>query len=106
MSESSSDLKQKESVAVFGLSSEGYEIGAKLAAKGFDVTMIDEMLGTAMELRPEIAGDYRDLRSLLADEPLMEIRSSRESISKAKVVFFTPRLRRKDEEILAEVKSR
>jgi len=106
MAANSQDLKQKESVAVFGLSSEGYEIAAKLAAKGYEVTKIDEMLGTAMELRPEIAGDYRDLRSLLADEPLMEIRSSKESIAKSRVVFFAPRLRRKDEEILAEVKSR
>ena len=91
---------------VFGLSSEGFQIGSKLAAKGYQVTMIDELLGTAMELRPEIAGDYRDLRSLLADEPLMEIRSKKESLSAAKVIFFAPRLRRKDEEILAEVKSR
>jgi hypothetical protein len=102
-----SDLhKPKESTVIYGLSSEGFQIGAKLAAKGYQVTMIDELLGTAMELRPEIAGDYRDLRSLLADEPLMEIRSKKESISAAKVIFFVPRLRRKDEEILAEVKTR
>lgn len=68
--------------------------------------MVDELLGTAMELRPEIAGDYRDLRSLLADEPLLEMRSKKESISSAKVIFFSPRLRRRDEEILAEVKTR
>jgi hypothetical protein len=36
----------------------------------------------------------------------MEIRSKKESVSNAKVIFFAPRLRRKDEEILAEVKSR
>jgi hypothetical protein len=107
MAETSSEpSKPIESAVVYGLSSEGFQIGSKLATKGYQVTMIDELLGTAMELRPEIAGDYRDLRSLLADEPLMEIRSKKESISSAKVIFFTPRLRRKDEEILAEVKSR
>jgi hypothetical protein len=106
MSESSQELKPKEATVIFGLSSEGFQIGSKLAAKGYEVTMIDEFLGTAMELRPEIAGDYRDLRSLLAAEPLMQIKSKKDSISGAKVIFFTPRLRRKDEEILAEVKSR
>ncbi len=107
MAESSSELnKPKEAVVVFGLSSEGFQIGSKLAAKGYQVTLIDELLGTATELRPEIAGDYRDLRSLLADEPLMEIRSKKESISSAKVIFFAPKLRRNEEEILAEVKSR
>lgn len=104
--ESSQDLKPREPTVIFGLSSEGFQIGSKLAAKGYSVTMIDEFLGTAMELRPEIAGDYRDLRSLLAAEPLMQLKSKKESISSAKVIFFTPRLRRNDEEILAEVKSR
>jgi hypothetical protein len=102
----SSDLKPKEPTVIYGLSSEGFQIASKLATRGYHVTMIDELLGTAMELRPEIAGDYRDLRSLLADEPLMELRSKKESLSAAKAVFFTPKLRRKDEEILAEVKSR
>ncbi len=68
--------------------------------------MIDETLGTAMELRPEIAGDYRDLRSLLADEVLLSIKSSKESIANSKSIFFAPKIRRKDEDILAEVKSR
>jgi hypothetical protein len=106
MAESSAELKPKESTVIFGLSSEGFQIGSKLAAKGYQVTLIDELLGTAMELRPEIAGDYRDLRSLLSDELLMEIRSKKESISNARVLFFAPKLRRKDEELLAEVKSR
>jgi hypothetical protein len=106
MSEGSEEIKPKEPTTVFGLSSEGYQIASKLAAKGYKVSMIDELLSTAMELRPEIAGDYRDLHSLLADEPLMEIRTKKESISNAKVIFFAPKLRRKDEEILAEVKSR
>jgi hypothetical protein len=106
MSESSQELKPREATVIFGLSSEGFQIGSKLAAKGYQVTMIDEFLGTAMELRPEIAGDYRDLRSLLAAEPLMQLKSKKDSISTAKVIFFSPRLRRNDEEILAEVKSR
>ncbi len=58
MSESStSELsKPKESTVIYGLSSEGFQIGSKLAAKGYQVTMIDELLGTAMELRPEYRG--------------------------------------------------
>lgn len=106
MAQDSFDSKQKESVVIYGLSSEGYQIASKLAAKGHGVSLIDETLGTAMELRPEIAGDYRELRSLLSDEVLLSIKSSRESIVNSKVIFFTPKIRRKDEEILSEVKSR
>lgn len=104
MSEESTE-RQKEAVVVYGLSSEGYLIGSKLAAKGYDVSLIDETLGTAMVLRPEIAGDYRDLRSLLADEVLMSIKSSKESVVHARVIFFTPKIRRKEESLI-EIKSR
>lgn len=106
MSDSASELKQKGSAVVYGLSSEGYEIASKLAAKGHNVSIVDEMLGTAMELRPEIAGDYRELRSLLADEVLMQIKSLKECISSAQVVFFAPKLRKRDADIVSEVRTR
>ena len=105
MSKDSPEHTTKESIVVYGLSSEGYLIGSKLAAKGYEVSLVDEMLGTAMVLRPEIAGDYRDLRSLLADEVLMSIKSSRESIVHSNVIFFTPKIRRK-EDGLVEIKTR
>ncbi len=98
--------KEGKSVSIYGLSSEGYAIASKLASKGFNVSLIDETLGTAMELRPEVAGDYRELRDLLSDEILMTIKSARDSISNSRVVFFTPKVRRNDEDILSEVKSR
>lgn len=105
MSSDPSDAKRRESVVIYGLSSEGYQIASKIAAKGYEVSLIDETLGTAMGLRPEIAGDYRDLRSLLADEVLMSMKSAKDSISNSKVIFFAPKVRRK-EEALVEVKSR
>ena len=98
--------KEGKSVTIYGLSSEGYAIASKLASKGYSVSLIDETLGTAMELRPEVAGDYRELRDLLSDEILMTIKSARESVSNSRVVFFTPKVRRSDEDILAEAKSR
>lgn len=106
MPQDSFDPKMKESVVVYGLSSEGYQMAAKLAARGYHISLIDETLGTAMELRPEIAGDYRDLQSLLADEVLLSIKSSKESISNSCAIFFTPKIRRRNEEIEAEIRSR
>ncbi|MHB8566655.1 MAG: hypothetical protein ACYC7D_08435 [Nitrososphaerales archaeon] len=98
--------KKAEAVTIYGLSSEGYGIASKLASKGLVVYLIDETLGTAMELRPEVAGDYRELRQLLSDEILMNIKSSKECIANSNVIFFTPKIRRSDEDILAEVKGR
>jgi hypothetical protein len=94
------------SAAVYGQSSEGYQIAAKLASKGFPVSIVDEYLGGATELLPNVASDYKDLDSLLADEPAMPMGSFKETISRAKVVFFAPKLRRREEDILAEVRSR
>jgi hypothetical protein len=98
--------KSQDSVAIYGQSSEGYLIAAKLATKGYKTSIIDENLGTSMELRPDIAADYKDLSSLLADEPALPMLSVKDSISAAKVIFFTPKLRRRDDDILAEVRSR
>ena len=87
------------------MSSEGYQIASKLAAKGYEVFIVDETLGTAMLLRPEVASDYRELWMLLAAEPLLPVRPTRESISNSKVIFFTPKLR-KNEDLMSEVKTR
>ena len=106
MSEAGSELKQQATAVVYGLSSEGYEIASKLAVRGHRVSIVDEMLGTAMELRPEIAGDYRDLRSLLADEVLMQIKPLKETIGASHVVFFAPKLRKRDADIVSEVRTR
>lgn len=93
-------------IAVYGLSTEGYMIAAKLAAKGYDVSVIDETLGTAMILWPGTAADYPELRLLLADEPLLKMKTSKESVSSAGVLFFSPKLRRRNEELVSELKSR
>lgn len=92
-------------MGIYGLSSEGYQIASKLAAKGYEVFIVDETLGTAMLLRPEVASDYRELWMLLAAEPLLPVRPTRESISNSKVIFFTPKLR-KNEDLMTEVKTR
>ncbi len=91
---------------MYGLSSEGYQIGAKLASKGYEVFIVDENLGTGMVLRPDVAADYSELRSLLSDERLLGLKPGKDCISKSKLVFFSPKLRRNEEDALAEVKSR
>ncbi len=103
---SSQPASPRDGVVVYGLSSEGYQIASKLAVKAFRVSIIDEALGTTMELRPEIAADYRELKSLLSDEILVHMKPQRETISRAKVVFFTPKIRRREEDVLAEIRTR
>lgn len=99
-------MSAADSVTIYGQSSEGYEVGAKLASKGHPVFVVDETLGTAMVLRPQIAADYPKLRDLLAEEPLLDIKSSKECIARSKILFFAPKLRRNENDVSAEAKSR
>ena len=96
----------RNTAVVYGLSSEGYHIASNLAVKGYRVSVVDEVLGTTMELLPEIAADYVDLKALLSEEPLVRIRSQKEALSTAKVVFFAPKVRRHEEDILVEIRTR
>jgi hypothetical protein len=98
--------RPSDSVTVYGLSSEGYQIGAKLASKGYEVFIVDENLGSGMILRPNMAADYPELRDLLADEPLLDLKSARDCVSRSSVLFFSPKLRRNEEDVLSEVKSK
>ena len=93
-------------VVIFGLSSEGYSVACKLSVKGYKVSIIDETLGTTMHLRPEIAADYGELKKLMAEETLLEMSSQKTAIANARVVFFAPKIRRRQEDILSEVRTR
>jgi hypothetical protein len=94
------------SITIYGLSSEGYQIGAKLASRGYEVYIVDESLGTAMILRPQVASDYSELRDLLTEEPLLDLKSGKDCIRRSSLIFFSPKLRRNEEDILSEVKLR
>lgn len=96
----------KTKVVVYGLSTEGYALACKMAIKGAEVSIIDESTPSAISLKSEIAQTYPDVSSLKEDEPLLSMEPIDVAISKAKYLFFTPRIRKTGQDIKTEINSK
>ena len=96
----------KEKVVVFGLTTEGYFIACQMAIKGADVYLVDESSPTAISLKPEVAKNCPDIDSLKEDEPILTAVPVDVAISKAEYLFFTPRIRKINQDLKAEVNSK
>jgi len=95
----------KENVVFYGLSTEGYYLASQMVINGADVRIIDESSSSAILLNPEIAKTYTNVKSLRDDEPLLAMEPSNIAISKAKYLFFTPRIRKTGDDLKAEISS-
>ena len=96
----------KEKIVFFGLSTEGYHLASKMVIDGAEVKIIDESSSSAIVLNSEIAKTYTDVISLREDEPLLSMEPSKMAISKAKYLFFTPRIRKTGQDLKTEVNSK
>jgi len=96
----------KENVVFYGLSTEGYYLASQMVINGADVRIIDESSSSAILLNPEIAKTYINVKSLRDDEPLLAMEPSNIAISKAKYLFFTPRIRKTGDDLKAEISSK
>ena len=77
-----------------------------MAIKGADVYIIDESTPSAISLNSEIAKTYPNVSSLKEDEPLLAMEPIDVAISKAKYLFFTPRIRKTGQDIKTEIHSK
>jgi len=96
----------KEKIVFFGRSTEGCSLARQMVINGADVQIIDEANATAILLKPETANTYTNVISLREDEPLLAMEPSNVAISKAKYLFFTPRIRKTGQDLKAEVDSK
>jgi len=93
-------------VVVYGLSTEGYSLACQMAIKGADVYIIDESTPSAISLKSDIAKTYPNVSALKEDEPLLSMEPIDVAISKAKYLFFTPRIRKSGQDIKTEIHSK
>ncbi len=91
------------SVVVYGLSTEGYKIASSIAVKGSKVSLVDESVRMAISLKPDIARTYPNVRSLIEDEPLLDLEPIDVAISNASYVYFAPRIRKVGPDVKSEV---
>jgi hypothetical protein len=93
-------------IAVYGLSTEGYRIASSIAVKGFKVSLIDEAARMAISLKPDIARTYPDVSSLIEDEPLLALEPVDVAVSEASYIFFAPKIRKVGQEVKSDVTSK
>jgi hypothetical protein len=93
-------------VVVFGLSTEGYSLACQMAIKGADVKIVDETSPSAISIKADIAKTYPNVSALKEDEPLLAMEPIDVAISKAKYLFFTPRIRKTGQDTKTEVHSK
>jgi len=77
-----------------------------MAIKGADVYLVDESSPTAISLKPEVAKNCPDIDSLKEDEPILTAVPVDVAVSKAEYLFFTPRIRKINADLKAEVNSK
>jgi hypothetical protein len=94
------------SVAVYGLSTEGYRVASTMAVKGAKVSLIDESLRNAISLKADIARTYPNVASLMEDEPLLGLEPMDVAIGNASYVFFAPRIRKIGTDVKADVSAK
>jgi hypothetical protein len=96
-------LSAGTSVAVYGLSTEGYRIASSIAVKGSKVSLIDESVRMAISLKPDIARSYPNVSSLVEDEPLLDLEPIDVAVSNASYVYFAPRVRKVGPDVKSDV---
>jgi len=80
-------------ITIFGLSTEGYKIASSLSSYDLQPTIVDENLNVGMQLKREILERFDSIAALLEDEALLGLVPIEDAISKAKFLFFAPKIR-------------
>src|SRR5271154_5433653 len=95
----------KPKVAVYGLTSEGYSMAARLIEKA-SVTIVDETLQMAMDLEQGMVKSHKTVQELVGDEMLMGLKPVSQVLTEAAVIVFTPKLRKVRDESIIEANAK
>ncbi len=95
----------KPKVAVYGLTSEGYSVAARLVERAA-VTIVDETLQMAMDLEQGMVKTHKTVNELVGDEMLMGLKPVSQVLSEAAVIIFTPKLRKVRDESIIEASAK
>ena len=82
---------------IIGISTEGYKIASSLVLNKVRTFLVDENLQMGMEMKPDLIKSYPTVHSFLDDEPLTGVHPMGKAVNDSKFIFFTPRIRRKNE---------
>ena len=100
-------MSSSPSVAVYGLSTEGYNFASSIVSAGHnDVSIIDESSKMGTLLNKDIIRTYSTASDLIEDQPLLEADSLDNIISSASYLFFFPKIRKIGHEVKIDISSK
>lgn len=83
----------KKRLAVYGLSSEGYNLASKFSEKEFETSIIDERLNSPMRVNRRDFSKNQTVDEFFEEETLAEITSLQDTISRSNVLLYCPKIR-------------
>jgi len=89
---------EKNTVTVYGLSTEGYEVAQRALEKEYIVHIVDEKLNSPIKASKRIL-DYKTVDEFFEEENLAEIKALDEVVSRTKYLIFCPKIRCEIEEV-------
>lgn len=90
-------------VVVYGLTTEGYAIGSRMAINKAEVSIVDETTAAAIPLTADTAKAYPNVSMLKEDEPVLSMEPQDVAIPKAEYLVFAPMLRKSGPETGGEI---
>jgi hypothetical protein len=91
-------------IAVYGLSTEGYNVAARLGRMGYPVTLIDEVMQQAISLDQSSLGERQTISDLIRGERLVPFRPAKMAIEESDIIILAPRLKREGDEARNEMR--
>lgn len=101
-----SNLPSSPELAIFGLSTEGYNFATSLVSAGYKVSIIDEASKMGITLNNDIARTYATVCDLIEDEPLLPVQPSNDIIGNASYLFFSPKIRKIGQDVKIDISSK
>ena len=96
---------EKNTAAIYGLSTEGYNLGMACVKKGIKTNIIDESLGKAIRLREDTIQKNSTV-NLVSNDSTLVFESISDVLKESQIIFFTPRIRGRIDELQGEIITR
>ena len=101
-----SKLPLSPKLAIFGLSTEGYNSATSLVSAGYEVSIIDEASKVGINLNNDIARTYSNVSDIIEDESLLPVQPSEEIIADTSHLFFSPKIRKIGQDVKIDISSK
>ena len=75
-------------IAIYGLSTEGYNLASSLIVNGYEVSIIDESSKMAIPLNKDLVRTYPTPNDLIEDESLLPTKNSDSILNSCSYLFF------------------